>query len=95
MFHGQQQTKASQCRLQRPQQAEALAAPATVAPRRGHRDGRGTTGDQMKALSEPPTEIEVAELLNALKIKPEMHTILRRLLFQRDNLIKALKESKQ
>lgn len=49
----------------------------------------------MKALSEPPTEIEVAELLNALKIKPEMHTILRRLLFQRDNLIKALKESKQ
>ena len=43
--------------------------------------------DAAKPLSVPPTEIEVAQLLEALKPVPELHDIARRLAFQRDCLL--------
>ena len=40
-----------------------------------------------KPLNEPPTEIEIASLLNDINMLPAGRDILRRLIYQRDMLL--------
>lgn len=37
-------------------------------------------------LKTPPTEIEIAEVLNAVACLEQVHDVIRRLVFQRDEL---------
>lgn len=45
--------------------------------------------DGIRKVVTPPTEVEVADLMSATSIEP-FHSILRRLIFQRDRLISAI-----